>query len=99
MSDEAFRPPGPCPVCGRDVPPKARSCPGCGASHDSGWNEEAASSGLDLPGEEDFDYDAFVENEFGERRKPVPAKRRMWIVAGIVLLIAMSAGLALAFVR
>jgi len=65
MSDEAFRPPGDCPVCGEFVPRNAMSCAGCGASRDSGWNEEASVSGLDLPDDEAFDYDDFVAREFG----------------------------------
>ena len=66
MSDEAFRPPGDCPVCGEFVPRKAVACAGCGASRDSGWNEEASVSGLDLPNDEEFDYDDFVAREFGQ---------------------------------
>lgn len=42
------------------------SCAGCGASRDSGWNEEARVSGLDLPDDEEFDYDDFVAREFGQ---------------------------------
>jgi hypothetical protein len=91
MSDEAFRPPGPCPVCGHDVPSRARACPGCGASHDSGWNEEASVSGLDLP-DEDFDYGGFLEREFGERQKAVPARRRFWTFVALVVIGAMIAG-------
>ena len=45
-----------CPVCDEDVPPKALSCPNCGACHESGWKdeddeaaEEVDYSVLDLP--------------------------------------------------
>lgn len=72
MSDEAFRPPGDCPVCGEFVPRKAVACAGCGASRDSGWNEEASVSGLDLPNDEEFDYDDFVAREFGQGRPKNP---------------------------
>ncbi len=95
MSSDVFHPPGPCPNCGVEVRRGARACPGCGASHDSGWNEEAAVSGLDLP-DEDFDYEAFVESEFGERRKPVPGRKRLWTAVGILLLILLAGGLVLA---
>jgi predicted nucleic acid-binding Zn ribbon protein len=91
MSDEAFRPPGDCPVCGEFVPRKAVACPGCGASRDSGWNEEAAVSGLDLPDDEAFDYDDFVAREFGQGQPKKPDRRRFWMVVGLVLIAAMVA--------
>ena len=77
----------PCPACGEDVPAKAKACPHCGACDKSGWNEdESGADGLDLPGE-DFDYDKFVQNEFGS-----PAKRSgpalIWKITAVVLLIA-----------
>jgi hypothetical protein len=96
MSDEGFRPPGPCPVCQVDVPRGAKACPGCGASHDSGWNEEAERSGLDLPDEE-FDYEDFVAREFGEGKPRQRPRQRLWTIAGIVLLLALAAGLVQVF--
>ena len=59
-----------CPNCGADVPPNAKACPECGSDDQTGWSEEAYTSSLDLP-EEKFDYDDFVEREFG-RQSPVP---------------------------
>jgi uncharacterized membrane protein YvbJ len=60
-----------CPNCGADLPKKAKACPECGADEKTGWSEEAYASSLDLPDEE-FDYDKFVENEFGEKKKVLP---------------------------
>ena len=97
MSDEAFRPPGDCPVCGEFVPRKAVACAGCGASRDSGWNEEASVSGLDLPDDEAFDYDDFVAREFGQGRPKKPHRRRFWTVVGLVLILAMAASLLAVF--
>ena len=48
-----FSPPGDCPNCGEFVAAGASSCKECGSCPDSGWNEETAYDGLDLPGEED----------------------------------------------
>jgi hypothetical protein len=84
------RTPEVCPICGGDVPPKALACPGCGADHNSGWKPDGAFDGLDLPGDEDFDYDAFVKEEFGggagkSRLHPV------WIATGILLLATLAA--------
>ena len=97
MSDEVFRPPGDCPVCGEFVPRKAVACPGCGASRDSGWNEEAAVSSLDLPDDEEFDYDDFLACEFGQGRPKRPDRRRFWTVVGLVLIVAMAAGMLALF--
>jgi hypothetical protein len=75
-----------CPVCGEEVPPNAKACPECGACDRSGWSEDRHTDGLDLPDdEEDFDYDKFLEEEFGQsqRRKGVPLIT--WIIALVVL--------------
>ena len=96
MSDEAFRPPCDCPVCGEFVPRRSAACPGCGASRDSGWNEEAAVSGLDLPDDE-FDYDDFVAREFGQGRPKRPDRRRLWTVVGLLLIAAMAASFLAVF--
>ena len=83
------RDPFPCPVCGEDVPAKAKSCPECGACDKSGWSPDAGQDGLDLPeDEEDFDYDKFLEQEFGQPRTGVP---RLWWVVALVVLFAFLA--------
>ena len=76
-----------CPNCGTEVPPSARACPECGADEKTGWSEEASGDGLDLP-EEKFDYDDFVDREFGSR-KPVPRGIAwFWWVVALALLLA-----------
>ncbi|HWX19045.1 MAG TPA: zinc ribbon domain-containing protein [Candidatus Binatia bacterium] len=75
-----------CPNCGAEVPPNAKACPGCGSDEQTGWSDEARSSGLDLP-EEDFDYGDFVKREFGSKT-PVPRGIHWgwWLVAaGLVI--------------
>ena len=59
-----------CPHCGAEVPAKALACPECGSDEQTGWSDVAATEGLDLP-EENFDYQDFVEREFGGK-SPVP---------------------------
>jgi hypothetical protein len=79
-------PPEICPNCGASVPPRAKACPQCGADEQTGWSEAAQSSGLDLP-DQDFDYDDFVEREFGGK-KPVPRGIHWfwWLIAlGLVI--------------
>jgi len=73
------------------------ACPGCGASRDSGWNEEAAVSGLDLPDDDEFDYNDFVAREFGQGRPKKPDRRRLWTVVGLLLIAAMAASFLAVF--
>ena len=78
-----------CPVCGEEVPRNALACRECGADHNSGWREDADAAGaLDLP-DEDFDYDAFVREEFETSAKPAGIKTVWWITA-IVLFLALA---------
>ena len=77
-------------MCGEDVPRNALACPECGADHNSGWREDAdVYDGVDL-GDEQFDYDEFLQNEFGSGPKPRHIKP-IWWIAAIVLLIAFAA--------
>jgi hypothetical protein len=77
-----------CPVCGEDVPAKARACPHCGACEKSGWNEETSGAdGLDLP-DDNFDYEKFTAEEFGAPRK-LRGKELLWKVVTVVILVLM----------
>ena len=79
-----LRAPKVCPVCGEDVPRTALACPECGADHTSGWREDAeAYDGMDLP-EDDFNYEEFVNQEFGSSRRSV-IKTVWWITAILVV--------------
>jgi hypothetical protein len=51
----------------------------------TGWSEEAAASGLDLPNQ-DFDYDEFVKEEFGSRSPKPRGLHWVWWLVGIALL-------------
>ncbi len=44
-----FSPPGDCPVCGAFVAAGETSCKECGACPKTGWSEDTAYDGLDLP--------------------------------------------------
>ena len=75
-----------CPVCGEDVPRNALACRECGADHNSGWREDAASyDGVDLPNEE-FDYEEFTRREFGGGSPKPAAISTVWWVTAIVVL-------------
>jgi len=75
-----------CPVCGEDVPAKARACPHCGACEKSGWNEDArGTDGLDLPGD-DFNYEKFAREEFGSPAL-FAGKQFFWKATAVLLLV------------
>jgi hypothetical protein len=79
------RPPEICPNCGAAVPPTASACPDCGSDEQTGWSEAATAAHLGLP-DESFDYDKFVQEEFGERQaRPRGLAWVWWIVALLFL--------------
>ena len=82
------RPPETCPNCGADVPRHARACPECGSDEKTGWSEDAASDHLDLP-EENFDYDEFVQREFGAKKHLPRGLSWFWWLVGLLLLLAL----------
>ena len=65
-----------CPICGTEVSVKAKACPECGSDERTGWSDKTIydATGIEDP-EDDFDYDDFVEKEFG---KPKLASRGRW---------------------
>ena len=85
-----------CPNCGADVPRNAKACPECGSDESTGWSEDARAQSLGLPDEE-FNYDEFVEREFG---KPKRRKRQMfWCIVAVILLLLMLSWLLPRFFR
>jgi hypothetical protein len=82
-----FKTPDVCPVCGEDVPPGAKACPECGACEKTGWKEDADSTGL--AEEEEFDYDEYLENEFGGKTPSSHRLKYHWIATAIVVLLAL----------
>jgi hypothetical protein len=88
-------PPATCANCGADIPPGARACPECGADERTGWRETDAAEGLDLPGEEKFDYDDFIRREF-DGSPPRNGLSRFWwvtavsVLALVVVLVALN---------
>jgi hypothetical protein len=88
------RTPKVCPVCGEDVPPKALACPECGSDHNTGWKRNAGTyDGLDLPDDDDFNYEEFVENEFGDgSASKRTGLKPIWWVTAVVLLAAVVFG-------
>lgn len=80
-------PPEICPHCGAEVPPRSTACPQCGSDDKTGWSEDARYEGLDLP-DQNFNYEEFVQDEFGgESPKPRGLNWFWWVVA-LLLLVA-----------
>ena len=77
-----------CPNCGADVAAGAQACPECGSCDRTGWGEEAHYGGGDLP-EEEFDYDDFIQREFGEGGRPRGALSWFWLAVSALLAIAL----------
>jgi hypothetical protein len=86
-----------CPVCGEDVPRNAKACRGCGACHESGWNEISnIYDGLDLP---DYAYDDEEEKiarpKFRQRKAPQRTGLHPgWRIVALVLIIALFGSVA-----
>jgi hypothetical protein len=84
-------PPSECPVCGADLPPRARACPECGADERTGWNEDDSRyDGLDLP---DSAFDDHDQPRSAHGSADSPAKRLLWPAVGLLLVILLVYGL------
>ncbi len=87
----AFKPPGQCPACGEWVTRGSAACDDCGACAKSGWKSDTnIYDGLDLP-DEDFDYDDFINREFGRPAASMD-RRLFWRIVAAVLLGVMVLG-------
>jgi hypothetical protein len=74
-----------CPVCGADVPRRAKACPECGACEKSGWSEDRYLDGVDLP-EEDFRYGMVRRTDLGGGAKKTVVQWFWWFVAVVVVI-------------
>jgi len=84
---ENFVPPGDCPVCGEHVEEGSDSCGSCGSCPQSGWSEDAAYDGLDLPAE------SFGESEDAAIKGKSTTKRLVLAAAlliGVVILFVLT---------
>ncbi len=87
MDDDPFH----CSECGADVSPNATGCR-CGAQKNGGrWLASETYDGVDLP-DDDFDYEQFVENEFGGGSSRKSIRDYFWWLVGVVLLILLALG-------
>lgn len=77
-----------CPVCGAEVPRRAKSCPDCGACERSGWSEDRYLDGLNLPGD-DHGYGGFHRPQLGGPTKQTTTQR-FWMIVTIIVIVAMA---------
>lgn len=73
-----------CPVCGADLPAKAKACPECGACDKTGWSEAATEDPLGLE-QESFNYEEFVQEEF-DGKSPAEGGSSLWKWVAALLL-------------
>lgn len=72
-----------CPHCGEELPGDAQFCPACGSDADTGWSDMAEYAGLDLPDEEEEQY------ELDAAAAPVSRWQQIVMATAVVLLVAM----------
>ena len=78
-----------CAHCGAEVACGSTVCRECGASEDSGWNDDQAAWAEEQ--EDDFDYDGFVRREFPSHAAAARwGSPKVWLTAIIVLLLCLS---------
>jgi hypothetical protein len=72
------------------VPAGAQFCRECGASEDSGWNDDTDTDAYSDDSEDDFDYDDYIRREFPDQAAPggYPWKR---LILGILILLIIAA--------
>ena len=76
-----------CNNCGAEVSARAKACPECGADDETGWRD-AYDTSHSVPGvDDDFDYDEFLENEFGEKSRVKPKNMSWWVWGSAILVI------------
>lgn len=85
-----------CPNCGAEVPPNAKACPECGSCEETGWSESAYTSGLNLPDDQEFNYNQYLEREFGTKKTVPHGISWFWWLVGVLLLAVI---LAMIFVK
>ena len=60
-----------CPVCGTEVPVKAKACPECGSDEKTGWSANAVYDGTGIEDVEDFDYEEWKRTELSSSRPQI----------------------------
>lgn len=68
----------------------ATSCPECGSDESTGWSQSAHFADLGVPDPDvEFDYEEFVENEFGSGGKKRAQPHWLWVAVALVIIAVM----------
>ena len=88
-----------CPQCGAEVRVGSKGCQKCASQRATkkwhappppkSWEQDEVCDGLDLPDDE-FDYEKFLEEEFGGPKRRSGREWLWWVVA-VVLILAVVA--------
>jgi hypothetical protein len=78
-----------CPNCGAEVPRKAKACPECGSSEETGWSEDAYATGLELP-DDTFDYNEYLKREFNQADPLKKQFKWYYLVAAAVVIFGLT---------
>ncbi|MEM6259318.1 MAG: zinc-ribbon domain-containing protein [Planctomycetota bacterium] len=71
-----------CPVCGEEVKANALACPHCGADEETGWSEDTAFDGMELPVDEEWPV-----NEGPAKRRKVISLLMAIVMIGLIILL------------
>jgi hypothetical protein len=72
-----------CPVCGTEVPAKAKACPECGSDENTGWSHNTIYDGTGIEDLDDFDYKNWHRREVASG-----SNNSWWWLAGTLVLAA-----------
>ncbi|MDA7920358.1 hypothetical protein N9B73_01270 [Verrucomicrobiales bacterium] len=77
-----------CPQCDAGVSPNAQGCHACGARKGEGrWLRSEIYDGIGVDGDDDFDYDEFIETEFGSGQRRKTTKEKFWWAVAVLMLL------------
>lgn len=79
----------PCPHCGAEIDESAEFCRHCGSSAEDGWGEPDGA--FDDDPLDDFDYEAFVRDEFGRSPAATGTAPLWWWTATALLALFVGA--------
>jgi hypothetical protein len=75
-----------CPICGADVPRRAKACPECGACEKSGWSEDRYLDGMNLP-DEGWNQPGSSPRLLGNGRSKT-SMQWLWTVVAVLIVVA-----------
>jgi RNA polymerase subunit RPABC4/transcription elongation factor Spt4 len=76
-----------CPVCGAEVPGRAKACPECGADERTGWSDQTIYDGTGIadPDDEEFNHDDWMRREGLKPARRTAVQWTWWIACVLVL--------------